>query len=636
MLKLPSGNDAGGMDRIMLLATWAEHIEGKVYAAGMGKPTYPIDEHAVSSALAYWDELIRAAERAKPLEKQLSDHCEASTIDALVALNNETVQRDFDPRGEAKYRQGMAEAMNQWYYTGSAHADEITQDNIIFTVGGAGGIYIIFEMLKRRVPGGRILTPFPHYSLYGGRMPRLVAMNVMSQPGYRLTAAFLAESLAEAERSGKKISAVLLCDPNNPLGSVLTPEELHDFAAILSQEAYRHILIVLDEAYAEMNFRRDRHQSFLTLAPWLKNRIIIMRSATKGLSAAGERMAITMAFDPDIVLALQNINYRINESLPASLQAAYTGAMLKFDDAKLLDLERFYSPQIELVRTLVNEMGANMPDKDYQVEGSFYVLADMSDLIGTQLCSEARIALGEKDLISSDEDISYHLLFKYGVMIAPLSYFGHNAKAGFMRITCSLGQIKIPAMMKHIENALIEARKMKCEQLKEMFRTFFSESEFGFYEEGTRSTETLTPLARINNQFDEISAAHISEKRNAIRLKNILNDLQGLKTSENLLTRKKNTYAITSTAATTICRFFRGYSARKLVRAERERQSAEWIAFVESQLLPGISSENGMDTSVLEKIPPYLIRDLLESFHKSPHADQPESTAYLSSLAARI
>ena len=51
-------------------------------------------------------------------------------------------------------------------------------------------------------------------------------------------------------------------------------------------------MILLDEAYMEMSY--DPYSSLFTLASHLHERIVLVRSATKGFSASGERMAVAV------------------------------------------------------------------------------------------------------------------------------------------------------------------------------------------------------------------------------------------------------------------------------------------------------------------------------------------------------
>ena len=66
-------------------------------------------------------------------------------------------------------------------------------------------------------------------------------------------------------------------------------------------------------------------------------------------------------------------------------------------------------------------------------------------------------------MIETDEEIIYHLLFTYGIMVAPFSYFGISNKLGYVRITCSAGNKELHELMDKLEVALKDARKVQRE-----------------------------------------------------------------------------------------------------------------------------------------------------------------------------
>ena len=69
----PYGQPADHMEKVMLLAMWANHVgERKSHPgstnkpfifAGLGKPTYPINAHTVKAYQAYWEKMKSMAER---------------------------------------------------------------------------------------------------------------------------------------------------------------------------------------------------------------------------------------------------------------------------------------------------------------------------------------------------------------------------------------------------------------------------------------------------------------------------------------------------------------------------------------------------------------------------------------------
>src|SRR5260221_7178952 len=79
MLLTPSWKPAKGISRIILLHMWAEQLQEEmnrsmtditrppIIFAGMGKPTFPINEDVAQSALAYWGKLAYKAKEARTL-----------------------------------------------------------------------------------------------------------------------------------------------------------------------------------------------------------------------------------------------------------------------------------------------------------------------------------------------------------------------------------------------------------------------------------------------------------------------------------------------------------------------------------------------------------------------------------------
>lgn len=459
----PEGHSASKIEKVMLLSLWANTVaeekklqdldNKKMIFAGLGKPTYPINSHTVASYLSYWQ---RIDELAKKWRFNPENNPENAAIDY------------GDPRGDKTPREVMAKMMSAWYES------EIKPEHILFTVGGIGGLRAIFDTFNshyEEVPGYRIITPFPHYSVYSNNPShQLHPIHVMDYPGYKLTAKAMQESIEEAyllaETDHGWPKAILICNPSNPLGTIIDEVELVKIADVLRN--YPELHIIFDEAYAEMSFQHM--PSFLRIAPDLKKRTVILRSATKALSAAGERMALLLLFDDILMNELlnKNINYFIHA--PRSAQIAYAETMEKFDDVEQLNLATFYKKKVEYVTTRLQAMGAEMPDPIYKVEATFYVLGDVSDLFGLELPHESLRVLQKTGPVTTDEELAYYLLFTDALMVAPLSYFGLPKDSGFIRITCSGAEQELQDMMDRLEQRLVMARQLKKAALVDNIR----------------------------------------------------------------------------------------------------------------------------------------------------------------------
>lgn len=257
----------------------------------------------------------------------------------------------------------------------------------------------------------------------------------ITKTGFQLTAEALEESLLHI--SASEISAFVFCDPNNPCGTTPGEKEWRKIAAILKR--FPTVPIVLDEAYAEICFR-ERHQSLLELSPELAERIILIRSATKGLSAAGERMAVALV--PNKQIRSLMLDYLTNVSLhsPVSHHHAYAYAMSQLTIEHKNQLAAFYEKRLSYVHAEITKLGLNFKDRAYQPSATFYLLADLSILKGKCLNPKAAHILKKTEKnpkIETDLDIAFHLLMERKIAITPLSFFGLAPKACLMRITCS-------------------------------------------------------------------------------------------------------------------------------------------------------------------------------------------------------
>lgn len=427
----------------------------------------------------------------------------------------------------------MAAAMSNWYDA------PISPQDILFTVGGAGGLHLVFEVLNQlndNVPF-RMITPFPHYSLYASNPGhKLHPIDVFKLPGYKLTAEAIEASIIEAYEAAKEDhiqpKAILICNPNNPMGTVIDAEEMKKIAVVLKK--YPDLRVIFDEAYTEMNYVRrglleiledllkenpnlkiildEAHEKmgmeekvnflnlvgallqqhklqkehlpnlrkeyyktldtvmsgsislntmyrFLTLrsqlaylekaasnllvdksikdnygdkvyhslrklasalekdprlpemleqaqaikdkenaslaklAPELLDRIIIMRSATKAFSAAGERLAVLMAFDPVFMRELKTLQINTVGHAPRSLQKAYAETMANLNEKEHLLMKYFYKAKVDYVTQRAKQMGITLPSAEYRTEGTFYVPVDLSELFGMKIPKGASRAL---------------------------------------------------------------------------------------------------------------------------------------------------------------------------------------------------------------------------------------------------
>lgn len=96
--------------------------------------------------------------------------------------------------------------------------------------------------------------------------------------------------------------ALLLVNPHNPTGRVLTRDELTEIAAI----ARRHdLLVISDEIHAELVHAPHRHIPFASISADAAARTVTLNSASKAFNLAGLRCSVAH-FGPQRLLALRD------------------------------------------------------------------------------------------------------------------------------------------------------------------------------------------------------------------------------------------------------------------------------------------------------------------------------------------
>jgi len=517
-LKTPEGKIAvESFDGVMMLFRWAKYLEKKsqeeksennsaIIFAGIGWPTLSVSEKLVENGLNYW----------RNLQKDYS------------AIGYSL------PAGDLLAREIMASALTKDY----GNVVQIKPDDIVFTVGGAAAIRVALEALNERYPDSKILTTLPYYTRYD-HFKNLYPVNCLKAKGYRLTAELLRENILQAKNSEIQLGGFIFCDPNNPTGNGIKPDEFKKMLDVFRDDL-PDVPIIIDEAYVEMTFNLD-HVSLLRVvaenAPELLSRFVVMRSATKGFSAAGLRFAAAYVPDPAFRELMINSHTNFCGPSPVDHQFIYakTMASLAGSPNERARMVNFYRPKVGFVVNRLKQIGAAMPDPDYFPDGAFYVMADLSDLYGMPFSESLRDKVFETDkkTITTDEEIAYSLLFEEGLMIEPLSYQGVKDDLGYFRITCSASQDILQEMMNRIERQLIFAREINFNKLKkelvELLPADISNKIFSLarriLDVKTEVSSHAGNLRKLNFGLEEILKIVKQNKQQEISEQKILNPL---------------------------------------------------------------------------------------------------------------
>ena len=178
--------------------------------------------------------------------------------------------------GLASYRQAYAQQLNQKGYGLSA-------DDVLISTGGSEAL--VMAMMACFDPGDEILIPEPFYANYNGFAAMggvvLRPFTTLIEENFTLPAV---EDLAGAV--GPRTRAIMICNPNNPTGTLYTRQELAGLAALAKAH---DLFLIADEVYREFVYDGLEHDSILSLEG-MEEHTVVVESTSKMYSACGARI----------------------------------------------------------------------------------------------------------------------------------------------------------------------------------------------------------------------------------------------------------------------------------------------------------------------------------------------------------
>lgn len=175
-------------------------------------------------------------------------------------------------------------------------AKDITEDNVIVTVGGSEAIQWCFFATCETEDEVLVFEPF--YTNVGGyaRMAdvKLKPITCRIEDGFHLPSNKVIES-----KITKKTKAVYLCNPNNPTGTYYSPAEVKR----LYQFCLKHNLyLIIDEVYRDFIYQRAKLSTALNFEKKSKKgRMIIVDSFSKRYSLCGIRVGYIVCRNKELI-----------------------------------------------------------------------------------------------------------------------------------------------------------------------------------------------------------------------------------------------------------------------------------------------------------------------------------------------
>lgn len=154
---------------------------------------------------------------------------------------------------------------------------------IIVTTGGSEAVLLGF--LSTLNPGDEIIIPEPAYANYVA-FAKIAGAKIVGVPS-KIENGFALPPIEEFEkRITPNTKAILICNPNNPTGTVYTPEELRQIRDIVNKH---DLFLFSDEVYREFCYSDSPVVSALQLEG-IEDKVVVIDSVSKRYNECGIRI----------------------------------------------------------------------------------------------------------------------------------------------------------------------------------------------------------------------------------------------------------------------------------------------------------------------------------------------------------
>jgi histidinol-phosphate aminotransferase len=230
-------------------------------------------------------------------------------------------------------------------------------------------------------PGAELVYAWPSFSMY----PQLAAMSGATAVTVPLTESGEHDLDAMAAQVTAATRLVIVCNPNNPSATALTPATIDAWVA----ELPRHVAVVVDEAYVEFSALQDPDDS-LDLVGRHPN-LVLLRTFSKVYGLCGLRAGYALCPE-SFRLAVDRVRQPF--SVNALAQAAATEALNHQDEVE----RRVEQNVIERVYVESELQDRGLETTDSQANFSWVSLGDRDEDVVEGLARQGVIVRAGRDL----------------------------------------------------------------------------------------------------------------------------------------------------------------------------------------------------------------------------------------------
>lgn len=304
---------------------------------------------------------------------------------------------------------------------------DVEPDDIVVVPGTMFAIFLACYLFLR--PGDEaILSPSPVYGPFWANVRAAGATPVPHDLDMEDGFGFRLETLPGLITKTTRL--IMVCNPNNPTGKVLSRSELEGIAEL----ALKHDLIVFsDELYEDMIFEGE-HISIASLSPEVVQRTITVYGISKSFGLSGYRVAY-MVVPPQLRNRIVEATRRIMVHTDRLAQASLLGAL------------RAYKTWVPALMAHLKEMRDRTVARLKSVEGLRCEFPQATPFVFPDMRS---LGMTSQDLVRT-------FMEKAGVIVEPGSRFGESAE-GFVRINVATSWGVLKEALDRLEHTIEELR----------------------------------------------------------------------------------------------------------------------------------------------------------------------------------
>lgn len=336
-------------------------------------------------------------------------------VDACKKALDDGFTRYPDYEGPLNFRQAIC---NKYEKENGLKYDP---EQVISTCGAAQAAYLVLTSFLN--PGDEVLIPNPMYNIYDNIAT--ICGAVVKKYALKEKNDFQIDLDEMAGLITEKTKMIVICSPSNPLGNVLSRENLEGVAKLVEG---KDLLIVSDEIYERLTYDGVTAVSPASI-PSLKEKTIIINGFSKAFSMTGWRagyVIFPVEFREKLVI---HAGFQVSGITSFVTQACATA----LDDEHLYGTVEAMRKEFEARRSyMVSEINKTKHFSCLMPKGAFYIFMNI-----------------KKTGMTSNEFVDW-LIENYGIVVVTGTIFGSEGE-GFVRISyaTSMEEIKEACELLH-------------------------------------------------------------------------------------------------------------------------------------------------------------------------------------------